>query len=169
MALPPTWQTVILAAGQGKRMHSNLPKVLHRLAGKPLLEHVVQTVHQLNPTQQPIIIYGHQGDTVRHALAHLNANWVEQAEQLGTGHAVQQALPQLPKQGHVLVLCGDVPLISKTTLKKLIEHTPANTLGMITANLSNPTGLGRIIRNAQNQIIRIVEERDATETECTIS
>src|SRR5665213_1481970 len=97
-----TLSTVILAAGLGKRMHSQLPKVLHHLAGKPLLEHVIHTATELAETQPPIVIYGHEGEKVQQALAHLNVTWVEQAEQLGTGHALQQALPHLPATGRVL-------------------------------------------------------------------
>ena len=156
-----TLQTVILAAGQGKRMHSELPKVLHPIGGKALLEHVVQTASQLQTTAEPIVIYGHQGEQVRHTLAHLAITWVEQKDQLGTGHALQQALPHLAEKGQVLVLYGDVPLISLNTLKKLILNTPAQAIGMITATLPNPTGLGRIIRDAKNEIIAIVEEKDA--------
>jgi bifunctional UDP-N-acetylglucosamine pyrophosphorylase/glucosamine-1-phosphate N-acetyltransferase len=159
---------VILAAGQGKRMKSQTPKVLHRLAGKALLEHVMTTASKLSPQATPIIVYGHQGERVKHALAHLNATWVEQARQLGTGHALQQAMTHIPDEDSVLILYGDVPLIAVETLKKLLANTPANTIGIITAHLPNPTGLGRIIRNTENQIVRIVEEKDATSSERAI-
>jgi bifunctional UDP-N-acetylglucosamine pyrophosphorylase/glucosamine-1-phosphate N-acetyltransferase len=152
--------TVILAAGQGKRMHSRTPKVLHALAGKPLLEHVVHTTQRL-PTETPIVIYGHEGEKIRHQLAHLNVQWVEQPQQLGTGHALLQALPLIPENQPVLVLYGDVPLVSATTLQQLIAATPANSIGILTANFTNPTGLGRIIRDVAGKIIRIVEEKDA--------
>jgi bifunctional UDP-N-acetylglucosamine pyrophosphorylase/glucosamine-1-phosphate N-acetyltransferase len=152
--------TVILAAGQGKRMHSRTPKVLHALAGKPLLEHVVHTTQRL-PTETPIVIYGHEGEKIRHQLAHLNVQWVEQPQQLGTGHALLQALPLIPENQPVLVLYGDVPLVSAATLQQLIAATPANSIGILTANFTNPTGLGRIIRDVAGKIIRIVEEKDA--------
>ncbi len=156
-----TLSIVILAAGQGKRMHSQLPKVLHKLAGKPLLEHVTQTALTLAPTQTPIVIYGHQGDILRHHLAHLNVQWVEQTEQLGTGHALQQALPHLNKTDRILILYGDVPLISTATLKHFLQETPDNGVGLITTDLANPYGFGRIIRDAKQQITEIIEEKDA--------
>src|SRR5579883_1227377 len=153
---------VILAAGQGKRMQSALPKVLHRLGGKPLLEHVVNTARGI-ASEPPIVIYGHQGETLRHALADLNVTWVEQKEQLGTGHALQQALPHIPNENPVLVLYGDVPLTQIATLKDFIAKTPKNALGLITVNLANPTGFGRIIRDAKQNIINIIEEKQLTE------
>lgn len=161
--------TVILAAGKGKRMHSDLPKVLHRLAGKPLLEHVVQTARTLDTKNPPIIVYGHQGERVKTALDYLPVKWVEQTEQLGTAHAVQQAISHLPTEGRVLILYGDVPLIESHTLKKFMAETPDDALGIITADLPDPTGFGRIIRNSQNNIIAIVEEKDATEKERAIT
>lgn len=155
---------VILAAGQGKRMCSTLPKVLHRLAGKTLLEHVVEKAYQLHPTETPIVVYGHQGKMVRDTLTHLKVKWVEQREQWGTGHALSQALPFLSdanEKNRVLILYGDVPLISVRTLQHFLAATPANALGIITAKMANPSGLGRIIRNAKNEIIDIIEESDA--------
>jgi bifunctional UDP-N-acetylglucosamine pyrophosphorylase / glucosamine-1-phosphate N-acetyltransferase len=154
---------VILAAGQGKRMHSALPKVLHRLAGTPLLQHVVRTAEKLNATQPPIVIFGHQGDIVRHALADLNVTWAEQTQQLGTGHALRHALPNLPKEDRVLVLYGDVPLISTASLKNFIQTTPEKALGIMTIHLDNPSGFGRIIRDAQKQITHIIEDKDLKE------
>lgn len=162
-----TLSIVILAAGQGKRMHSQLPKVLHPLAGKPLLEHVVHTASKLDAAAQPIVIYGHQGERVRHALANLNVTWVEQTEQLGTGHALQQALPHLPTKGRVLVLYGDVPLLKVETLKHFIIDTPEHAVGIVTAELPDPTGFGRIIRT-KNKITAIVEEKDATDRQRAI-
>jgi bifunctional UDP-N-acetylglucosamine pyrophosphorylase/glucosamine-1-phosphate N-acetyltransferase len=156
---------VILAAGQGKRMNSNLPKVLHPLAGKPLLEHVVTTVTQLKPVQKPLIIYGHQGDILKQQLASLDVNWIEQKQQLGTGHALQQALPSITADNRVLVLYGDVPLITVETLQHFIASTPADAVGIMTALLSNPSGYGRIIRNGKNKIINIIEDKDTTPTE----
>ncbi|MEO8402366.1 MAG: bifunctional UDP-N-acetylglucosamine diphosphorylase/glucosamine-1-phosphate N-acetyltransferase GlmU [Gammaproteobacteria bacterium] len=164
-----TLSIVILAAGLGKRMHSAEPKVLHRLAGSSLLEHVVHTAEKLKPQALPIIIYGHQGELVRHRLADLNVSWVLQNQQLGTGHAVQQALPTLPKSGQVLVLYGDVPLITLETLKNLIANTPENSLGIVTAELPDPAGFGRIIRNTKNQITAIIEEKDASEKQRDIN
>ena len=103
-------------------MHSDTPKVMHRVAGKALLEHVVQTASVLNPNEQPIVIYGHEGEKLKHFFAELNVHWVEQTEQLGTGHALLQALPSIPDSHQVLVLYGDVPLIGADTLKKLIQN-----------------------------------------------
>jgi bifunctional UDP-N-acetylglucosamine pyrophosphorylase/glucosamine-1-phosphate N-acetyltransferase len=160
-------QVVILAAGQGTRMQSNLPKVLHPLAGKSLLEHVISTAAKLDPAVSPMVICGHQSQLLREALSKYPISWVEQKEQLGTGHALQQALP-LIKGDRVLVLYGDVPLISETTLKRLIDTTPANAIGMLTAELQNPAGYGRIKRDLEENIIGIVEEKDATEQERTI-
>lgn len=155
---------VILAAGQGKRMHSNLPKVLHPLAGKPLLEHVIDASMVLTKSK-PIVIYGHQGDLLTKKLVHREVQWVLQEEQLGTGHAVQQALPKITDDNQVLILCGDVPLISSETLTKLIETTPPNAVGMLTAHLTKPFGYGRIKRDANHHVVGVVEEKDATPTE----
>jgi bifunctional UDP-N-acetylglucosamine pyrophosphorylase/glucosamine-1-phosphate N-acetyltransferase len=159
---------VILAAGQGKRMHSRLPKVLHRLAGKALLEHVVETCYHLNQAVQPIVVYGHEGEQVQHALAHLNVMWTKQAEQLGTGHALLQALPHVADDQQVLVLYGDVPLLTKETLKKLITATPADAIGIVTAEFPDPTGLGRIVRDAAGHITHIVEEKETNAQERAI-
>ncbi len=164
-----TLSTVILAAGKGKRMHSERPKVLHSLAGKPLLERVVETASSLGSTMQPIVVYGHQGERVKSTLDYLNVIWVEQVEQLGTGHAVQQALSVLPTEGRLLVLSGDVPLIEATTLKHFVEQTPDYALGIITAELPDPTGFGRIIRDNKDNIISIIEEKDANKKQRAIS
>src|SRR6185437_875122 len=164
-----TLSIVILAAGQGKRMKSQIPKVLHRLAGKTLLEHVVTTASRLSPTTIPIIVYGHQGDHVKRALSHLKATWVEQTRQLGTGHALQQVLTHIPDEDQILILYGDVPLIAVETLQKLLAAAKTDSIGIITAHFPDPTGLGRIIRDPQNKIIRIVEEKDASARERTIS
>lgn len=162
-------QTVILAAGKGKRMYSDLPKVLHPLAGKPLLERVIQTAQAVSPNKAPIIVIGHQGEIVSQWLSHYHANWIEQKEQLGTGHAVLQALAQVADEDDVLILYGDVPLISIDTLQKLIDETPSNAIGMLTATLAQPAGYGRIKRNQTKQIIGVVEEKDATEKERAIT
>jgi len=155
---------IILAAGQGKRMCSKLPKVLHTLAGKPLLQRVVETAAQLHPTAI-YVVYGHQGEQVRTACQKLPVQWVEQTAQLGTGHAVAQVLPLLNDCDQALILVGDTPLITAETLQKLIAATPANTVGLVTAILANPTGLGRVLRNADQKILGIVEEKDASETQ----
>lgn len=155
-------QIVILAAGQGKRMHSKMPKVLHELAGRPLLEHVICTALKISPAVPPIIVYGHQGKVLHDRLAHYNVHWIEQKEQLGTGHALLQALPKITTDDRVLVLYGDVPLISEQTLRQLIDTTPAEALGMLTAHLSDPTHYGRIKRDLEQNIIRVIEEKDAT-------
>ncbi len=151
---------IILAAGLGKRLHSDLPKVLHQLADKPLIRHVLDTALTLKPDNIHIV-YGYKGEQVREALADVNVNWVEQAQQLGTGHAVAQAMPQIADDAMVLVLCGDVPLISSTTLQALCSQADANNLGVLTVELDNPHGYGRIVRNAAGQVERIVEEKEA--------
>lgn len=152
---------VILAAGQGKRMHSDTPKVLHPLAGKPILEHVINTATQL-PESKTWVIVGHKSEMIRHLLAHLPVTFVEQTEQLGTGHAVLQSVPHLESDSRVLILCGDVPLISPNTLNHFIQQTPHHAIGMMTACLPNPFGLGRVIRDSQQKITAIIEEKDAT-------
>ncbi len=161
-------QVVILAAGQGKRMQSHLPKVLHAIAGRALISHVVETVNTLKSPHEPIVIFGHEGERLRAALPDLNVKWVLQEKQAGTGHAVLQAIPFIQDDAHVLILCGDVPLISANTLTHLIEKTPKNGLGLLTAVLNQPYGYGRILRNADGQVISIVEERDANEAEKAI-
>jgi bifunctional UDP-N-acetylglucosamine pyrophosphorylase/glucosamine-1-phosphate N-acetyltransferase len=159
---------VILAAGQGTRMHSDVPKVLHPLAGRPLLQHVIETAQML--TSDPIhVVYGHGGERVPKALGHLHARWVEQAEQLGTGHAVQQVIPALGDQGLVLVLYGDVPLISAETLNRLVSAAGDDRLALLTVKLDNPAGYGRIVRNASGEVVRIVEQKDASDEELAIS
>ncbi len=165
-------QIIILAAGQGKRMYSHTPKVLHQLAGKPMLTRVVETAQQLNPDAIHVI-YGHGGEQIKNALPELPVHWVHQAEQLGTGHAVMQALSHLPPQAKVLVLSADVPLIQAKTLRALIECSNASSdhqsvLALLVAHLENPKGLGRILRNNQGEISSIVEEKDASEQEKNI-
>ncbi len=153
---------IILAAGRGKRMHSNLSKVLHELAGKPLLQYVVETVGQLEP-QTIYVVYGNGGRQVPNYLAHLAVTWVKQEEILGTGHAVAQAIPNIKNDAsQVLILLGDTPLISITTLKKLIHNTKPDEIGLITLTAEQPFGLGRILRNQQGKVIQIVEEKEAT-------
>jgi bifunctional UDP-N-acetylglucosamine pyrophosphorylase/glucosamine-1-phosphate N-acetyltransferase len=151
---------IILAAGLGKRMYSNLPKVLHPLADKPLIRHVIDSVLTLQP-HDIHIVYGHGGDQVRHSLSDVAVNWVEQAQQWGTGHAVAQAMPHIEDKANVLVLYGDVPLIGVKTLQALATQTPAHAIGLLTVLLDNPQGYGRIVRNAQGQVQYIVEEKEA--------
>ncbi|MFT4020405.1 MAG: bifunctional UDP-N-acetylglucosamine diphosphorylase/glucosamine-1-phosphate N-acetyltransferase GlmU [Acinetobacter sp.] len=152
---------IILAAGKGTRMRSQLPKVLQPLAGQPLLGHVIHTAKQLQ-ANNIITIFGHGGALVQHAFAHENIQWVEQAQQFGTGHAVQMTLPVLPQDGHSLILYGDVPLVSKVTLEKLLDVSQKTGIGMITLTVENPTGYGRIVR--ENGLIQaIVEHKDASE------
>lgn len=150
---------VILAAGKGTRMQSVMPKVLHKLAGKTLLQHVIDTAKQLQPNKM-IVVYGYGGDVVPAAFAHENIIWVEQKEQLGTGHAVLQAAPHLDQNANTLILLGDVPLLSVESCKKLLEKT--QTLGLMTVNKVDPSGYGRIFRNKDNLIQEIVEHKDAT-------
>ena len=156
-----TTTVIILAAGKGTRMRSSLPKVLQPLAGRPLLGHVIQTAKQLH-AQNIITIYGHGGEHVQQQFQQENIQWVEQAEQLGTGHAVQMTLPVLPQEGMSLILYGDVPLVRQETLDQLLTVSSATGIGMITLNVDNPTGYGRIIRD-NDKIQAIVEHKDATE------
>ncbi|WP_288384868.1 bifunctional UDP-N-acetylglucosamine diphosphorylase/glucosamine-1-phosphate N-acetyltransferase GlmU [uncultured Acinetobacter sp.] len=155
-----TTTVIILAAGKGTRMRSSLPKVLQPLAGRPLLGHVIQTAKQLH-AQNIITIYGHGGEHVQQQFQQENIQWVEQAEQLGTGHAVQMTLPVLPQEGMSLILYGDVPLVRQETLDQLLAVSSATGIGMITLNVDNPTGYGRIIRD-NDKIQAIVEHKDAT-------
>lgn len=152
---------IILAAGQSKRMRTSVPKVLHPLAGIPLLERIYNTAQSLSP-EEIFIVCGHEGLMVQQQLAHLQVTWVEQAQRLGTGHAVAQVLPQLNEDDHVLVLVGDIPLISSTTLEKLTSLDANNCLGIITTKMPEPKGLGRILRDSNEEIIGIVEHKDAT-------
>jgi len=153
---------VILAAGEGKRMHSGLPKCLHRLAGKPLLEHVVRAANFLKP-ENITVIYGHEGEKLKDSMPKLSVDWVEQSKQLGTGHAVMQALPTLDPNNRVLILYGDVPLITPETLEKLISKTNEESIGWLTAFPKDPSGLGRILRDEDGNPKAIIEEKDATE------
>ena len=156
---------VILAAGQGKRMKSDLPKVLQPLAGKPLLRHVIDTACTLQPVSLHVV-YGHGGDVVRGALADAPvSSWCLQAEQLGTGHAVQQALPALHDGELALILYGDVPLVSADTLRSLVALAGPKTMSLLTVMLEDPTGYGRIVRDARGKVRRIVEQKDATARE----
>jgi len=155
---------VILAAGQGTRMRSALPKVLHTIGHKSLLEHVLDTAKSLN-CHSLHVVYGHGGDLVKEKLAHHEVNWVLQDQQLGTGHAVEQAMPFIADNQPVLILYGDVPLIKQETLQRLIDAAGKDHLGLLTATLEDPTGYGRIIRNDAGQVVRIVEQKDADENQ----
>ena len=156
---------VILAAGLGKRMHSALPKVLHLMAGKPLLGHVLDTGRALSP-QRICVVYGHGGDAVPQAIGDETITWVRQMPQLGTGHALMQALPYLDKDGMTLVLYGDVPLTSIETLKRLIAIAGEKTFSLLTVELADPAGYGRIVRdNETGYIAAIVEEKDASKSQ----
>jgi len=155
---------VVLAAGQGTRMRSDRPKVLHPLGGRPLLAHVIATAQALAP-EAIHVVYGHGGDRVPAAFADSQGlAWVEQADQLGTGHAVQQALPTLPDDHAVLILYGDVPLITAETLERVIAAA-GDALGLLVAHFDDPRGYGRIVRDESGAVVRIVEEKDASELE----
>ena len=151
---------IILAAGKGTRMRSSLPKVLQPLAGRPLLGHVIETAKKLD-AKNIITIYGHGGDLVQKVFVHENVQWVEQTEQLGTGHAVKVTLPVLPKDGVSLILSGDVPCITQETLEKLLNVSRETGIGLVTLTLPDATGYGRIVRE-NGKIQAIVEHKDAS-------
>lgn len=155
---------VILAAGKGKRMHSDLPKVLHKLAGRPLLQHVLDTARALKPAKL-CVVYGHGGGALPEQLKGADVVWVKQQPQLGTGHALKQAQPHLVKVGITLVLYGDVPLIAAHTLKRMLKP---NQLTLLTVKLDDPAGYGRIVRGKGGDVVRIVEHKDATASERNI-
>lgn len=159
---------VILAAGKGTRMFSSLPKVLHKLAGQPLLAHVISAAGELNPAQT-VVVYGYGGDAVREMVGSRDILWVEQSHQLGTGHAVQQALPRLSPDGTTLILYGDVPLIRPSTLSGLVRGALSGKLALLTTTLDDPTGYGRILRNPADLVLGIVEHKDASEAELQIA
>lgn len=152
---------VILAAGQGSRMKSALPKVLHALAGRPMLHHVIATARSLGAETIHTVI-GHGADQVRASVPEGSIHWVEQREQLGTGHAVAQVLEHLPDDARVLVLYGDVPLTRSATLETLVRHISDTSLGLLTVTMDDPKGYGRIVRDADGQVTAIVEQKDAT-------
>ncbi len=157
---------VILAAGKGTRMHSSKPKVLHEVGGKAILAHVIDCAKQLNPTKI-IVVYGYGGETVKEAFAHENITWVNQLEQLGTGHAVQQAAPYLDADANTLILLGDVPLVDVEACQKLVQQAE-NTLAILSFNKADPTGYGRINRSDSGNVLAIVEHKDATTAQRSI-
>lgn len=161
-------KTLILAAGQGTRMRSKLPKVLHKIADRALLHHVYDTSAQLE-NNEIFVIYGHGGELVKNQLAQLNVTWIEQAQQLGTGHAVKQAEHHINDDDIVLVLYGDVPLLKKDTIATLLANVSDQSLALLTVTLANPSGYGRIVRDQQHRIIKIVEQKDANEAEQQIT
>ena len=157
---------VILAAGEGKRMKSALPKVLQKVAGRPMLGHVIATARALQPAGIHVV-YGHGGDQVRAAFANqTDLQWAEQASQLGTGHAVQQAMPGVPDAARVLVMYGDAPLFTVDTLRRLLASE--GRLALLATELDNPTGYGRIVRDPQGHVAAVVEEKDASEEQRAI-
>lgn len=160
-------EIIILAAGQGTRMRSDLPKVLQPLAGHPLLDHVIGAA-QAAEADRIHVVYGFGGDRVRDAMAHRSVNWVEQSEQLGTGHAVTQALPDIEDSHIVVVLCGDVPLIQPETIRRLAASATPDALSLLTAIVDNPTGYGRIVRDSAGRVSRVVEQKDANPHELDI-
>ncbi len=159
---------VVLAAGQGTRMKSDLPKVLHTIGGRPMLARVVDSAKSLNP-QAIHVVYGHGGERVREQLSALSVNWILQSRQLGTGHAVDQAMAQIADSQNVLVLYGDVPLITAATLSRLVAAAQDGGLGLLTAKLPDPTGYGRIVRNAAGKVCSIVEQKDASPEQLAIN
>jgi bifunctional UDP-N-acetylglucosamine pyrophosphorylase / glucosamine-1-phosphate N-acetyltransferase len=165
---------VILAAGEGKRMKSSLPKVLQPLAGRPLLAHVIDTARALEPATIHVV-YGHGGDQVREAFASgelagkgTPLSWALQAQRLGTGHAVTQAMPDIPDDRRVLVLYGDVPLIQRSTLQQLLELAGPKQVALLTMMLEDPAGYGRVMRDARGRVLRIVEEKDSAKRDLRI-
>ena len=162
-----TFSIVVLAAGQGTRMRSDLPKVLQPLAGRPLLDHVLDAAEAAGAATCHVV-YGFGGDEVRKRLAARDVNWVHQREQLGTGHAVAQALPDVPADHIVAVLYGDVPLIRPATIRRLVASAEPDNLSLLTARLPDPTGYGRVVRDDGGAVERIVEQKDATTAERSI-
>ncbi|MCH2556506.1 MAG: bifunctional UDP-N-acetylglucosamine diphosphorylase/glucosamine-1-phosphate N-acetyltransferase GlmU [Alcanivorax sp.] len=158
-----TLAVVILAAGKGTRMKSALPKVLHPIAGRPMVQHVVDAAAALSPANT-VVVYGHGGERVREAVSGERLRWAEQAEQLGTGHAVAQALPHL-NEDVVLVLYGDVPLIRPETLRDFVARVNDRSLALMSLELDDPAGYGRIVRDDRGQVTRIVEQKDASDDE----
>jgi len=160
-------RVVILAAGKGTRMRSDLPKVLHKVANKPMVEHVIDTARSLKP-EAINLIHGHGGEQLQNTIQGDDLTWVEQREQLGTGHAVQQVIPYLKDDEKVVILYGDVPLLTESTLIKLLTATQTTELGLLTMTLDDPNGYGRIVRNTDKQVTGIVEQKDANAEQLAI-
>lgn len=161
-------EIIILAAGQGTRMRSAIPKILHKVAHRSLLEHVHALAKSLDAGKISII-YGHGGEQVLAALSHLDVTWAEQKQQLGTGHAVMQVADAIGDEATVLILYGDVPLLRKDTVEQLLPQAEAGRLGLLTVTLDDPHGYGRIVRDETGRVLRIVEEKDATPEERAIA
>lgn len=161
---PSSLNAIILAAGKGTRMRSALPKVLHPIAHKPMVAHVIETVTSLGADAIQLV-YGHGGDLLKERLADYSVNWVEQKEQLGTGHAVQQVIPHIQDNDNVLILFGDGPLIQQETLEDLLNAKGSAELALLTVTLEDPSGYGRIIRDNDGHITGIVEHKDATDAQ----
>lgn len=159
---------IILAAGKGTRMKSQLPKVLHKVGGKPMVEHLIERATDLQ-VQSPMVIYGHAGEQLKKALAHHAITWVEQSQQLGTGHAVLQALPHVEDKVTYLILVGDAPLIRQSTLEALTKASENSGIAVLSVHLDNPFGYGRIVRHSDGYVKRIVEQKDAGEEEQKIN
>jgi len=169
--MPEPLAAIVLAAGKGKRMKSDLPKVLHEVAGKPMVMRVIDTLRKLD-VERVVVVIGHRADLVREKLADTGVEFVEQREQLGTAHAVGMAKESLADfDGNVIVLAGDVPLLRVESITELIEeHSKTNAAGtVLTAKLPDPTGYGRIVRDDNNMILKIVEHKDASEEERKIA
>ena len=158
------FEVIILAAGQGTRMCSKLPKVLHPIAGRPMLTHVIDTSKQLGAKAIHVVV-GHGADQVKEQHRHVDVSWILQEQQLGTGHAVAQAMPAVSDTSNVLVAYGDVPLVKMGTLSKLLEAANSSCLSLLTVELDDPTGYGRIVRDDNNNVMAIVEQKDADETQ----
>jgi len=161
-------KTVILAAGKGTRMRSELPKVLHKIAKKPLLKHVYDMSAQLSNNSVKIVI-GHGAELVKSTLSDIDVSWVEQKQQLGTGHAVQQVVDQIEDNDNVLILYGDVPLLKLATVQALMANVSETTLALLTVILDDPTGYGRIVRDSAGGVVKIVEQKDASDAEKLIN
>lgn len=159
---------VILAAGKGTRMYSQLPKVLHPIAGKAMVQHVIDSARAMgaNPIH---LVYGYGGKQLQQAISGDDLNWVEQTEQLGTGHAMLQAAPQFQPEDTVLMLYGDTPLVEVETLQRLVDAKPADGIALLTINQPDPTGYGRIVRNSAGDVCEIVEQKDATSEQLAIT
>ena len=160
-------EAIVLAAGQGRRMHSSKPKVLQKLAGTSLINHVIQSLQTIS-VSKTIVVTGHMADQVKHHIAGKNIIFTEQAEQLGTAHAVSMALPELQDDSVVIILYGDVPLVGKDTIRKLINVVASDTIGLLTVALEDPTGYGRIVRDANGAVTEIIEHKDASQDQLKI-